>query len=554
MISMSGGEPSSSSFAALYGSDDDDLHGRFPRQRSHSPADPHKPLTTTAAITTTPIPKRGGIQPLLLLVALVNLSWSLYSLPVSRVVEGRLCRDYFAVHDPSVLLLHPGDVPEEMCKAVDEVQQGLGKLQGVMETLWVGGDFFLTIPLVSLADRYGYRFVLCLNLIPRAFLLFWTFCVGYFDTVLPVNAVALAPVFSFLGGDCVFNSIIYALVSELTDDHVLRATFFGYVNAVSGVFSLQLGPALASATMSALIWLPLWLGILLLLLAAVVISNLPANPIPRRQTPPISSHEDETTAPLIPSSSSFYPQRKPTLKAVITHRFNILLNLLTNPSRNFILLLLTFFLASLASSDTKLLTLYISKRYSRKFSSVGYLLSAKAVFNFFLLTVLIPRFLRWRRRSPSSPLLPSSSIGPSPATADKETTRNALACLILSVLGALAIAFSTTISVLVPSLLLYAMGIALPMFTYSLLKSPFILLPQNNNSNDATSSGPGTHLFSLVMLIRTVGTLLGAIMMPTIWVAALKTGSSQALGMPWVVSALFYAVAALVVKQIRIPP
>lgn len=80
----------------------------------------------------------------------------------------------------------------------------------------------MTIPLVSVAENYGRHSVLCLNLIPRAFLLAWTFAVGYFDRVLPVNAILVAPVFSFLGGDCVFNSIIYALVSELTDDHVLR--------------------------------------------------------------------------------------------------------------------------------------------------------------------------------------------------------------------------------------------------------------------------------------------------------------------------------------------
>ena len=83
-------------------------------------------------------------------------------------------------------------------------------------------DFVMTIPLVCLADHYGHRFVLLLNLVPRVFLLAWTFAVGYFDRVLPVQAIMAAPMFSFFGGDCVFNSIVYALVSELTDDHVLR--------------------------------------------------------------------------------------------------------------------------------------------------------------------------------------------------------------------------------------------------------------------------------------------------------------------------------------------
>jgi hypothetical protein len=80
---------------------------------------------------------RRAIRPLLLLVALVNLAWSLYQLPVSRVVESRLCREHYAAHDPSALR-PDGSVPEELCK-IDGVQQRLGRIQGIMETLWVAG-------------------------------------------------------------------------------------------------------------------------------------------------------------------------------------------------------------------------------------------------------------------------------------------------------------------------------------------------------------------------------------------------------------------------------
>ncbi|KAG7283956.1 hypothetical protein NEMBOFW57_010314 [Staphylotrichum longicolle] len=271
----------------------DDIAG-MPRERRRSPGARHKQHAPTAP--------RRAIRPLLLLVALVNLAWSLYQLPVSRVLESRLCREHYAAHDPSALP-PDGSVPEELCK-VDEVQQRLGRIQGTVEALWVAGDFFMTIPLVSVADHYGPHVVLCLNLVPRVLLLAWTFAVGYFDRVLPVNAILAAPVFSLLGGDCVFNSIVYALVSELTDDHVLRATFFGYVNAISSIFSLQLGPALASATMTALLWLPLWLGIVLLLLALPVLSALPSPSSPNSHShtsPSISlpRSPDEEAAPLL---------------------------------------------------------------------------------------------------------------------------------------------------------------------------------------------------------------------------------------------------------------
>jgi hypothetical protein len=91
----------------------------------HTPHRARRPLT------------RRAIGPILLLIALVNLAWSLYQLPVSRVIESRLCHDHYAAHEPSALR-PDGTVPEKLCK-IDAVQMPLGKIQGGMETLWVAG-------------------------------------------------------------------------------------------------------------------------------------------------------------------------------------------------------------------------------------------------------------------------------------------------------------------------------------------------------------------------------------------------------------------------------
>ncbi|KAK4129934.1 hypothetical protein BT67DRAFT_365102, partial [Trichocladium antarcticum] len=470
------------------------------------------------------------VRPLLLLVALVNLAWSLYQLPATRVLEGRLCRDHYAAHDPSALR-PDGTVPEERCK-LDGIQQRLGRIQGAMETLWVAGvvDFLATIPLVVVAEHRGHRFVLCLNLVPRAALLAWTFAVGYFDRALPVNAILAAPALSLLGGDCVFNSIVYALVSELTDDHVLRATLFGYVNAISSIFSLQLGPALASATMTALLWLPLWIGTGLLLLAIPVIVSLPSP----------SCADDDEHDPLIPRP---LPPAKPTLQSATAARFRAVRAILTSPSRNLALLLTTLFLAALASTDTKLLPLYISKRYAWRLASVGYLLAVKALLNFLLLALLLPTLLRWRR-PPATPLRSDADADADAETAGDQTSlAGAHASLALSVLGALAIALAPTVAALVPALLLYALGIALPVFTYSLLRSPRVM------ATGGAGAGTGTRLFAVAMLVRAVGALLGAVLMPALWVAGLRVGG-WALGVPFLASAGCYAVAAAVVRRI----
>ncbi|KAK3313251.1 hypothetical protein B0H66DRAFT_569862 [Apodospora peruviana] len=542
---------------------------RHSRSRSASRF-PSRHDTTTAVD-----PQRAAatdVRPLFWLVALVSLAWSLYQLPLNRVIERRLCVDYYRVHDPSVV--EPdGSVREDLCKG-DAVQQGLGRIQGVMETAWVVGDFVMTVPLVAVAERYGHGPVLLLNLVPRIVLLVWTFAVDYFEQI-PVNAIIVAPLFSVFGGDCVFNSIVYSLVSSLTDDPVLRATFFGQMNAISSIFAFQLGPALASASMSLLLWLPLWFGIILLLLAIPVMSAIPAPP---RWSLAHSRHQhhdhgdyQQEGAPLLSSQTAFttqkHPHRYQGIAQAISSRFRAIANIVASYPLNFTLLLCGFFLTSLASSDTKLLTQYISKRYQWKFTSVGYLLSGKAIFNFALLYFVIPAILRWRRRSRTKG-----------EDDDTETTITyAHICLVFSVLGAMAIGLSSTIWLLVPSLLLYAMGIALPMFTYSLLKSPAMLPPPKLRDGDnegtaaslerhhhdgqqgedarfeiAIAASPlgGAQLFSIVMLVKTSGMLVGAPLMATLWVHGVGVGGA-ALGLPYFVSATCYGLVIVLFTRIK---
>lgn len=61
-----------------------------------------------------------------------------------------------------------------------------------------------------------------MNLVPRLCKLAWAVLVGYFEQLLPTKALLAAPMLSILGGDCVFNSIVYSLASDMTDDRTLR--------------------------------------------------------------------------------------------------------------------------------------------------------------------------------------------------------------------------------------------------------------------------------------------------------------------------------------------
>ncbi|RBR20880.1 uncharacterized protein FIESC28_05032 [Fusarium coffeatum] len=392
----------------------------------------------------------------------------------------------------------------------------------------------MTIPLSFLAEKWGRRVILRLNLVSRSFLLLWAIMIGNFDMILPTRAILAGPVLSVLGGDCVFNSLTYSLVSNLTDDHVQRAIYFGYMSSVSYVVAL-LGPALASATMSLSLSLPFWLGISLLLLAVPTIQRLPS--------PTDSKAEDldeEQQAPLLSSPLLKAQEDEQSILRSVAERLRTIKDTVTSHPKNFTLLLFSFVLTSLASSDTKLLVQYISARYKWTFVSAGYLISGKAVVNFTLLTFVIPRLLRAARSVPNETCLEA---------ADKSNIRHAMYCLSVSVLGALGIAIAVEIWMLIPAMFIYALGSALPIFTLSLLKSPAISPRQP--SNNAESTDIESHIFSIVMLVKTVGSLIGASLMAALWVYGLELGGF-ALGMPFFTSTVCYAVAMYVFTDIDI--
>lgn len=87
-------------------------------------------------------PPSSTVAALLGLLLLVNLAASLYQLPLNRVVERRLCREYYSANDPS-MIGPDGSIEEGLCK-IDPVQQGLGWIQGTMETIWIVGGKLLS--------------------------------------------------------------------------------------------------------------------------------------------------------------------------------------------------------------------------------------------------------------------------------------------------------------------------------------------------------------------------------------------------------------------------
>jgi hypothetical protein len=66
------------------------------------------------------------------------MATTLYTLPLNRVIESRLCKEHYqAIAPPTAPHLLPNSsIPEHLCK-IDEIQKQLAWLQGTMETTLV---------------------------------------------------------------------------------------------------------------------------------------------------------------------------------------------------------------------------------------------------------------------------------------------------------------------------------------------------------------------------------------------------------------------------------
>ncbi|KAF2094187.1 MFS general substrate transporter [Rhizodiscina lignyota] len=499
---------------------------------------------------------RVKVCALIAVIACQTMALRVMTLPLSRVIESRYCREYYREHDPSVIS-HDGTVPEELCK-LNSVQQQLAWLQGSIETLHVLCDILVTLPLALLSDRRGRRPVLLLSTI--SMFLMWTAIalVGFFRDVFPVSVMLAATLFTLIGGgDCVFISTATATATDLAADEVTRATLFAYTGSVQYVSTL-VAPALAAYTMTLNLWLPFVIGLGLLLLAMPLTLLLPGREYSSEESSTHTSRNvDEQSALLADPSyleEEFSPENpSPTAKednrirpAFFEEIFKHLSSLCTSifERRKFQLLMGIFFLASLASSNTPILVLYISKRYGWTFAQAGYLLSAKAAVNVILLTVIIPGFVNLASRKFH---LSTRSINVGAAEI----------CIVISIAGVLCIAGAINMATLITGLVIYALGSALPIFTNLLVKDPqMITIHSTGSAQD----------YSLAVLSRTFGMLLGVPAMTAIWTKAISVGGA-ALGLPYFASAvspgtsllgcatdvnkIIYTIAAILVWRLR---
>lgn len=145
---------------------------------------------------------------------------------------------------------------------------------------------------------------------------------------------------------------------------------------------------MASFTMSQSLWLPFWINIVLLIAAVPTIRMLPNAGKPQPHASSLatirqSDLEPDSARPLLDVDTERCPlspnadahayvtafKTRNTAVQSIVHAARNIVQLVTG-RLNFQIILASCFLTALASSDTKLLVQYISKRYEWTFAQV----------------------------------------------------------------------------------------------------------------------------------------------------------------------------------------
>lgn len=170
-------------FARASGDDDDDEDSdNDGPQVSTSPAHPQPPP---------PRLFQRGIIFALLISLLLGFTSSLLSVPEVRLLEMALCRDYYRIHDPSVIAPPPlSYVAEPLCK-LDSIQVDLAYLSTARSLISSALGVVLTIPYGRLSSRIGRRPLLLLGLTGEILAYFWVVlvCMSH-PTPLPTPAVS----------------------------------------------------------------------------------------------------------------------------------------------------------------------------------------------------------------------------------------------------------------------------------------------------------------------------------------------------------------------------
>ncbi|RPA79072.1 MFS general substrate transporter [Ascobolus immersus RN42] len=435
--------------------------------------------------------------------------------PKIRLLEAKICRNYYDLNDPSVY--NPdGTIPELLCK-IPEIQARLAHIKG-WQVFWEGLPvMLLAIPWGILADRVGRRKVLALNFFGCIVSVFWFLAVCTPGSTLPAEAVWGSGFANLIGGGPRVGSVlILALVSDNSPETKRSQRFYFTYSAY--LIAELIAPPFAGLLMRFSIWLTFWVALGALFFAYPVL--LATKEQTKSEREGRMKDDDEDSEALLATENTPLPTSKNSKIS------EVLWKIKTAISKRTILLVLLGHFCCPVRIELVFQTLipYASKVYSLTIANAGLLLSIVAATNLVVFLVGLP-YITHRLRT---------RFGYKPVSIDVFVARGS--CFVLAV-GSFIMAIAPHFSVFILGTIVFASGFGIRLSLLSILTGlvdPKVL----------------ASVYTVVTLVEGFGEMVAAPVLQESFAFGLRKGST-AVAAPWVIGLVVYTGAFFLLGRIK---
>ncbi|OTA92366.1 hypothetical protein M434DRAFT_325362 [Hypoxylon sp. CO27-5] len=484
---------------------------------------PRRPSRRTLSVTSLPsvhIPQLHNgriIVNLLCIIALIASSANGFtSIPVTRVLEDIVCRQYYGGKDGA-----SGPIDEQDCKK-NAIQEKVAFVMALSSSLDAAVGFVAAFPWGLVADRIGRKPVVTIALLGLLINLFWGIAILCFDGALPVELIWVGSAgFLIGGGNAVLVGIILSMITDSTTEEE-RAVAFMRLHVASLVGNL-VSPAISSVMMERMgPWPSIWVAV-----SAILISGISFLFVPEtlKHHPPQSNTQEAER-----ESESEATGPKSRVSHVII-RFKESLSILKSPS--LILLLLSCLgSAPILSSTLQFMAQFISKRYGIRLAQTGYVQATYGIAQIIQAFIILP----WLTRKIMKSTTPARFRAPDEHHRDLSLARWSFGFLIV---GVLVLGLSPILSGFVFGLLLMALGSSFGSLNKSLMS--LYVDPEHRS-----------RLFSLVGMVEVVGSVYAQPMLAVLFALGMELGGGW-IGLPYYVLSIIVALTGSLLFFVKVP-
>ncbi|KAI1840122.1 hypothetical protein JX266_013665 [Neoarthrinium moseri] len=469
------------------------------------------------------VPKTHNPQVILAIICVVVLigsgSGGLFGIPMTRILEDRLCHEYYGRVRTHAELQEPID--EELCK-VETIQSKLAYLFATASVLEAVVGCTFAMPWGIAADRIGRRPVFAIALTGMLFTEFWGMIVAYIREI-PIHYYWLGPLGHALGGG---NAVLSATLSSMMADILPeqdRAIGFMRIH-VSSMIGNLCSPALSSVLMPVVgPWPLLWASQAMTAVSAIAILFVPETLTHHRK----ASGPDENDAGVGALDAGSLVTR--VRRSLVELRDS--LSMLT--SRSVVLLMLvTLTMMPILFSTLQFLPMFASKRYHMPLAQTGYIQGAYGAAQLVVVMVVVP----WISAMVMRPGVPRAVRMPDEKTRDLVLLRWSFVALCL---GTLAMSVSPVLPGFVCGLVLMSFGSGASSFVKSTLAA---LVDQEHR----------TRMFSLQGIVDIMGSIYALPSLAGLFTAGMKLGGLW-IGLPYLGVAILCAFDVGLLAFVRPP-